>query len=100
MEGTSGPGFPVDPVYDASKLTDFPPEAKPGRPGEYPFNRGAYPRVDVDGRRATRRYAGFAPAPVPAPSRPGPGVAGEIDDGDRIVVGVNKSAADGTTGEM
>jgi methylmalonyl-CoA mutase N-terminal domain/subunit len=100
MERTSGPGLPVDPVYDASKLTDFPPEAKPGRPGEYPFNCGAYLRGDGDRLRATRRYAGFAPAPVPAPSRPGPGAAREIDEGERIVVGVNKSAADGTTGEM
>ena len=62
MERTSESGSPVDPVYDASKLTDFQPEAKPGRPGEYPFTRGAYPRVDVDRPSTMRQYAGFAAA--------------------------------------
>jgi methylmalonyl-CoA mutase, N-terminal domain len=62
MERTSESGSPVDPVYDASKLTDFQPEAKPGRPGEYPFTRGACPRVDVDRPGVMRQYAGFAAA--------------------------------------
>ena len=45
MERTSESGFPIDPVYDASKLTDFQPETKLGGPGEYPFSRGVYPRM-------------------------------------------------------
>ncbi|MGO8728732.1 MAG: methylmalonyl-CoA mutase family protein, partial [Streptosporangiaceae bacterium] len=48
MERTSESGFPIDPVYDDSKLTDFRPEEKLGRPGEYPFTRGVYPRMYVD----------------------------------------------------
>jgi methylmalonyl-CoA mutase N-terminal domain/subunit len=62
MERTSESGFPVDPVYDASKLTDFRPEAKPGRPGEYPFTRGVYPRMYVDRPWTMRQYAGFGTA--------------------------------------
>src|SRR6202795_20436 len=62
MERTSESGFPIDPVYDASKLTDFQPEAKLGRPGEYPFTRGVYPRMYVDRPWTMRQYAGFATA--------------------------------------
>jgi len=62
MERTSESGLPVDPVYDASKLTDFRPEEKLGRPGEYPFTRGVYPRMYVDRPWTMRQYAGFASA--------------------------------------
>src|SRR2546429_9032317 len=62
MERTSESGLPVDPVYDASKLTDFRPEEKVGRPGEYPFTRGVYPRMYVDRPWTMRQYAGFASA--------------------------------------
>src|SRR5262252_7745495 len=62
MERTSESGLPVDPVYDASKLTDFRPEEKLGRPGEYPFTRGVYPRMYVDRPWTMRQYAGFATA--------------------------------------
>src|SRR6478672_8323463 len=62
MERTSESGLPVDPVYDASKLTDFRPGEKLGRPGEYPFNSGVYPRMDVDRPWTMRQYAGFASA--------------------------------------
>src|SRR6476646_8481009 len=62
MERTSESGLPVDPVYDASKLTDFRPEEKLGRPGEYPFTRGVYPRMYVDRPTTMRQYAGFASA--------------------------------------
>ncbi|HET9971842.1 MAG TPA: methylmalonyl-CoA mutase family protein [Streptosporangiaceae bacterium] len=55
-------GLPIDPVYDASKLTDFRPEAKLARPGEYPFTRGVYPRMYVDRPWTMRQYAGFATA--------------------------------------
>src|SRR2546427_13138433 len=60
MERTSESGLPVDPVYDASKLTDFRPEETLGRPGEYPFTRGVYPRMYVDRPWTMRQYAGFA----------------------------------------
>src|SRR5882672_2672630 len=62
MERTSESGLPVDPVYDASKLTDFRPEEKLGRPGDYPFTRGVYPRMYVDRPWTMRQYAGFASA--------------------------------------
>src|SRR3984893_1191177 len=62
MERTSESGLPVHPVYDASKLTDFRPEEKLGRPGEYPFTRGVYPRMYVDRPWTMRQYAGFATA--------------------------------------
>ncbi len=55
-------GFPIDPVYDESKLTDFRPEEKLGRPGEYPFTRGVYPRMYVDRPWTMRQYAGFGTA--------------------------------------
>ena len=62
MERTSESGLPVDPVYDDSKLTDFRPEEKLGRPGEYPFTRGVYPRMYVERPWTMRQYAGFATA--------------------------------------
>jgi len=62
MERTSESGLRIDPVYDASKLTDFRPEAKLARPGEYPFTRGVYPRMYVDRPWTMRQYAGFATA--------------------------------------
>ena len=62
MERTSESGFPIDPVYDDSKLTDFRPEEKLGKPGEYPFTRGVYPRMYVDRPWTMRQYAGFATA--------------------------------------
>src|SRR2546421_6651313 len=60
MERTSESGLPVDPVYDASKLTDFQPREKLGRPGESPFTRGVYPRMSLDRPWTMRQYAGFA----------------------------------------
>ena len=62
MERTSESGFPIDPVYDDSRLTDFRPEEKLGKPGEYPFTRGVYPRMYVDRPWTMRQYAGFATA--------------------------------------
>jgi methylmalonyl-CoA mutase N-terminal domain/subunit len=62
MERTSESGFPIDPVYDDSKLTDFRPEEKLGRPGEYPFTRGVYRRMYVDRPWTMRQYAGFGTA--------------------------------------
>src|ERR1700719_4311726 len=62
MERTSESGLPVDPVYDASKLTDFRPAEQLGEPGEYPFTRGVHPRMYVDRPWTMRQYAGFATA--------------------------------------
>src|ERR1700757_2985333 len=62
MEHTSESGLPIDPVYDESQLADFRPEEKLGRPGEYPFTRGVYPRMYVDRPWTMRQYAGFATA--------------------------------------
>ena len=62
MERMSESGLPVDPVYDDSQLTDFKPDQQLGRPGEYPFTRGVYPRMYVDRPWTTRQYAGFATA--------------------------------------
>ncbi|MGD0602709.1 MAG: methylmalonyl-CoA mutase family protein [Streptosporangiaceae bacterium] len=62
MERTSESGFPIDPVYDDSQLTDFRPETDLGRPGQYPFTRGVYPRMYVDRPWTMRQYAGFATA--------------------------------------
>jgi methylmalonyl-CoA mutase N-terminal domain/subunit len=62
MERTAESGFPIDPVYDDSRLTDFRPRDKLGRPGEYPFTRGVYPRMYVDRPWTMRQYAGFATA--------------------------------------
>jgi methylmalonyl-CoA mutase, N-terminal domain len=62
MERMSESGLPIDAVYDESKLTDFRPGEKLGRPGEYPFTRGVYPRMYVDRPWTVRQYAGFATA--------------------------------------
>jgi len=72
MDRRSESGLPVDPVYDDSKLTDFRPEEKLGRPGEYPFIRGMYPRMLLSRPPAMRPYAG-----------------------DRVIVGVNGLTAGG-----
>jgi methylmalonyl-CoA mutase, N-terminal domain len=62
MERTSESGLPIDAVYDDSQLTDFRPAEKLGKPGEYPFTRGVYPRMFVDRPWTMRQYAGFATA--------------------------------------
>ncbi len=62
MERTSESGLPIAAVYDESKLTDFRPAEKLGKPGEYPFTRGVYPRMYVDRPWTMRQYAGFATA--------------------------------------
>ncbi len=62
MERTSESGLPIAAVYDESKLTDFKPETKLGKPGEYPFTRGVYPRMYADRPWTMRQYAGFATA--------------------------------------
>ncbi len=62
MERTSESGLPIAAVYDDSQLTDFRPSERLGKPGEYPFTRGVYPRMYVDRPWTMRQYAGFATA--------------------------------------
>src|SRR6201997_4254910 len=65
MERTSESGLPIAAVYDDSQLTDFRPAEELGKPGEYPFTRGVYPRMYVDRPWTMRQYAGFASAREP-----------------------------------
>jgi hypothetical protein len=89
MERSSESGLPIDPVYDDSKLTDFQPGTKPGRPAEYPFARGAYPRRHLD-----RRFASTPPSRRNSP--PGwpcwPGRRPAAESGPRILT--SKKAAE------
>src|SRR5258708_37536060 len=62
MERKSESGLPIEPVYDEGQLTDFRPEEKLGRPGEYPFTRGVYPAMYTARPWTMRQYAGFATA--------------------------------------
>jgi methylmalonyl-CoA mutase, N-terminal domain len=62
MERTSESGLPIEPVYDEGQLTDFRPEEKLGRPGEYPFTRGVYPAMYTRRPWTMRQYAGFGTA--------------------------------------
>jgi methylmalonyl-CoA mutase, N-terminal domain len=59
---TTQSGLRLDTVYDEHKLTDFDPETKLGRPGEYPFTRGVYPQMYTRRPWTMRQYAGFATA--------------------------------------
>ena len=72
MDRSSESGLPIDLVYDDSKLTDFRPDQKLGRPGKYPFTCGMYPRMFLDRPSAMRPYPG-----------------------ERVIVRVNRFTADG-----
>ena len=54
--------LPIEPVYDASALAGFDPEAKLGAPGSYPFTRGVYPSMYTGRPWTMRQYAGFGTA--------------------------------------
>jgi methylmalonyl-CoA mutase N-terminal domain/subunit len=58
MERTSESGLPIDPVYDDSKLTDFRPDERFGRPGRDLFTRGVCPRTFLDRPPVMRQFAG------------------------------------------
>jgi hypothetical protein len=58
MDRSSESGLPVDPGYDDSKLTDYRPDARLGRPGKYLFVRGVSPRMSLDRPPAVRPHAG------------------------------------------
>jgi methylmalonyl-CoA mutase N-terminal domain/subunit len=62
MELSSESGLPVAPVYDQDSLRDFKPDAKLGKPGEYPFTRGVYPGMYTRRPWTIRQYAGFSTA--------------------------------------
>jgi len=55
-------GLPIDPVYDASALAGFDPDALLGEPGKYPFTRGVYPTMYTGRPWTMRQYAGFGTA--------------------------------------
>jgi methylmalonyl-CoA mutase N-terminal domain/subunit len=61
-ERVSESGLRLDAVYEQDQLTDFYPETKLGRPGEYPFTRGVYPEMYIRRPWTMRQYAGFATA--------------------------------------
>ena len=62
MELSSESGLPVAPVYDQDDLADFAPDAKLGKPGDYPFTRGVYPGMYTKRPWTIRQYAGFSTA--------------------------------------
>jgi methylmalonyl-CoA mutase N-terminal domain/subunit len=62
MELSSESGLPVAPVYSRDDLADFDPDAKLGKPGEYPFTRGVYPAMYTKRPWTIRQYAGFSTA--------------------------------------
>jgi methylmalonyl-CoA mutase N-terminal domain/subunit len=55
-------GLPVQPVYDASALAGFDPDAALGAPGQFPFTRGVYPTMYTGRPWTMRQYAGFGTA--------------------------------------
>ena len=55
-------GLPIDPVYDASALAGFDPDAVLGEPGKFPFTRGVYPTMYTGRPWTMRQYAGFGTA--------------------------------------
>jgi methylmalonyl-CoA mutase N-terminal domain/subunit len=59
---SSESGLPVAPVYDQDSLAGFRPDAKLGKPGEYPFTRGVYPGMYTKRPWTIRQYAGFSTA--------------------------------------
>jgi methylmalonyl-CoA mutase, N-terminal domain len=62
MERMSESGLPIEAVYDETALASFNAMERLGRPGQYPFTRGVYPRMYVDRPWTIRQYAGFASA--------------------------------------
>ncbi|GAA3759388.1 methylmalonyl-CoA mutase family protein [Plantactinospora mayteni] len=55
-------GLPIAPVCDESALQGFDPQARLGKPGEYPFTRGVYPTMYTGKPWTMRQYAGFGTA--------------------------------------
>ena len=61
-EARSLPGLPLPPVAGPEDLAGFDPETQLGRPGAYPFTRGAYPTMYRGRRWTMRQFAGFGSA--------------------------------------
>jgi methylmalonyl-CoA mutase N-terminal domain/subunit len=59
---TTESGLPFEPLYGPEALEDFDPEARLGKPGEYPFTRGVYPSMYTGRPWTMRQYAGFGTA--------------------------------------
>ncbi|BFV58896.1 methylmalonyl-CoA mutase family protein [Kitasatospora sp. CMC57] len=55
-------GLPIEPLYGPETLAGWDPEAKLGRPGEYPYTRGVYPSMYTGRPWTMRQYAGFGTA--------------------------------------
>src|SRR3954462_3409753 len=55
-------GLPFESLYGPESRSDFDPEQKLGRPGEYPFTRGVYPSMYTGRPWTMRQYAGFGTA--------------------------------------
>jgi methylmalonyl-CoA mutase N-terminal domain/subunit len=51
---TTRSGTPIKPLYEPAQ-----PDAKLGKPGEYPFTRGIYPSMYLGKMWTMRQYAGF-----------------------------------------
>ena len=62
MDLSSESGLPIAPLYDQGDLADFDPDAKLGKPGDYPFTRGVYPGMYTKRPWTIRQYAGFSTA--------------------------------------
>ena len=61
-EARSLSGLPLPPVAGPEDLAGFDPETQLGRPGAYPFTRGAYPTMYRGRRWTMRQFAGFGSA--------------------------------------
>ena len=55
-------GLTFSPVYGPEALTDWDPDERLGRPGDYPFTRGVYPTMYTGRPWTMRQYAGFGTA--------------------------------------
>src|SRR3954449_11284234 len=55
-------GLPFETLYGPEALAGFDPEARLGKPGEYPFTRGVYPSMYTGRPWTMRQYAGFGTA--------------------------------------
>ena len=55
-------GFEIEPVYDGDHLQNWDDADKLGKPGEFPYTRGAYPNMYRGRKWTMRQYAGFGSA--------------------------------------
>ncbi|WP_055588885.1 acyl-CoA mutase large subunit family protein [Streptacidiphilus griseoplanus] len=55
-------GLPIEPLYGPEALEGWDPDARLGRPGQYPFTRGVYPSMYTGRPWTMRQYAGFGTA--------------------------------------